>query len=65
MLACLRLDDAELARVGQRARAAALERHDVDREAAKLVALFEEYASPAKTYSSQRAASGAKGSAHA
>jgi colanic acid/amylovoran biosynthesis glycosyltransferase len=65
MLACLRLDDAELARVGQRARASALERHDVDREAAKLVALFEEYASPSKTYSSRRAASGAKGSAHA
>ncbi len=65
MLACLRLDDAELARVGQRARASALERYDVDREAAKLVALFEEYASPAKTYSPHRAASAAKEGAHA
>ena len=65
MLACLRLDDAELARVGQRARATALERHDIDREAARLVALFEEYASPTKTYSSHRAASGAKENAHA
>lgn len=65
MLACLRLDDAELARVGQRARADALARHDVDREAARLVALFEEYASPAKAYSSHRAAAGAKENAHA
>ncbi|MDH0868300.1 glycosyltransferase family 4 protein [Mitsuaria sp. GD03876] len=65
MLACLRLDDAELARVGQRARATALERHDIDREAARLVALFQEYASPAKAYSPHRAASGAKENAHA
>lgn len=65
MLACLRLDDAELARVGQRARASALERHDIDREAAKLVALFQEYAAPSKTYSSPREAAAGKENAHA
>jgi glycosyltransferase involved in cell wall biosynthesis len=43
MVACLTLDDAELTRVGQAARATALARHDIDREAARLAELLHEH----------------------
>ena len=43
MIECLQLDDAALHRIGQAARAAALARHDVDREAAVLAGLFREH----------------------
>jgi len=43
MLACLRADDASLARMGQAARQRVLMRHDVDVEAERLADLFQEY----------------------
>ncbi|OWQ93953.1 colanic acid biosynthesis glycosyltransferase WcaL [Roseateles aquatilis] len=61
MLACLRLDDETLAGVGRQARAAALLRHDVDREAAKLAALFREYAATSEPEAAPHAAGKAAG----
>jgi glycosyltransferase involved in cell wall biosynthesis len=44
MLACLRVDDGALKRMGDAARTRVLARHDVDAEAARLVTLFKEHA---------------------
>jgi glycosyltransferase involved in cell wall biosynthesis len=48
MRACLAADEASLERMGAAARARALARHDVDREASKLASLFSEVSSRAE-----------------